>query len=157
MWAYDCAETCHQDSGGALGLSGRVVVSERSLDRGPDETERAAIKEIELRGQGGCCANRVKRSLPLSPEGLIPWGGVLARRSGSLGFPIAFVLSCDPRAVDQKVQRGTLTAIRQVNIKGYLAAAKGAAIWFRPVQTDQLKQVYDKTSPLPRRHVEQDL
>lgn len=73
------------------------------------------------------------------------------------GIPLAFALRLDARAVDQKVQRTGSTAIRQANFKCRLAAAKGAEIWHRPVQSDQLQQALDKACRLPERHAEQNL
>lgn len=71
--------------------------------------------------------------------------GVFAR------VPLAFTFGLNAGAIDEQVQRASATSIGQTHIQRLLAAAQGAEIRHRPVQTDQTQQALPqwqtKTTP----------
>ena len=71
------------------------------------------------------------------------------------GIPLTFALCFDACAIDQEVQRPSSTAIWQTYFQRYLTAVKGAEVWYRPIQPDELQQALHKTCGLSQRQAEQ--
>ena len=71
------------------------------------------------------------------------------------GIPLIFALCLDACAIDQEVQRPSTTAIWQTYFQRSLTAAKGAEVWYRPIQPDELQQALHKTCGLSQRQAEQ--
>ena len=65
--------------------------------------------------------------------------------------PLPFAFSLDAGTVDQQVQRPLGAAIRDRHRQVLLAAAQGAEIGHRPVQTSQLQQAFNQADHLPER------
>jgi len=73
------------------------------------------------------------------------------------GRPLPFALDLYARAVDKKVERALKSAIEDVDLQCLMAAAEGAEVRHRPVQSDQPQQALDMAGRLPERHAEQNL
>jgi len=71
------------------------------------------------------------------------------------GIPLTFALCFDACAIDQEVQRTSSTAIWQAYVQRSLTAAKGAEVWYRPIQSDELQQALHKACGLSQWQPEQ--
>ena len=71
------------------------------------------------------------------------------------GIPLTFALCFDACAIDQEVLRTCSTAIWQAYVQRSLTTAKGAEVWHRPIQPDELQQALHKTCGLSQRQSEQ--
>lgn len=70
-------------------------------------------------------------------------------------IPLTFAFCFDAGAIDQEVQRTSSIAIWQAYVQRSLTTAKGAEVWHRPIQSDELQQALHKTCSLSQRQSEQ--